>query len=71
MTTTTEQNEKSAKDLTSIIAELGPKFADRAARNDEDGSFVAENFQEIRERKVFSAGIPTEVGGGGATPATW
>jgi alkylation response protein AidB-like acyl-CoA dehydrogenase len=69
MTTTTEQNEKSAKDLTAIIAELGPKFAARAAGHDEDGSFVAENFQEMRERKLFSAAIPMELGGGGATHA--
>ena len=69
MTTTTEQNEKSAKDLTAIIAELGPKFAARAAGHDEDGSFVAENFSEMRERKLFSAAIPTELGGGGVTHA--
>jgi acyl-CoA dehydrogenase len=69
MTTTTEQNEKLAKDLTAILAELGPKFADRAAGHDEDGSFVAENFSEMRERKLFSAAIPTELGGGGVTHA--
>ena len=69
MTTTTEQNEKSAKDLTAIIAELGPKFADRAAGHDVDGSFVAENFSEMREHKLFSAAIPVELGGGGATHA--
>ena len=69
MTTTTEQTEKPAMDINAIVAELGPKFAGRAAGHDVDGSFVAENFQEMRERKLFSAAIPTELGGGGASHA--
>jgi len=36
-------------DLMSIVAELGPKFAARAAQHDADGTFVAENFQDMRE----------------------
>lgn len=49
------------------VAELGPGFAERAAAHDADGSFVGENYAALRERKVFSAGVPAELGGGGAT----
>jgi len=56
-------------DLSAIVAELGPKFASRAAQHDTEGSFVAEYFQEMRERKLFSAAIPVELGGGGASHA--
>jgi alkylation response protein AidB-like acyl-CoA dehydrogenase len=55
--------------LMTIVAELGPKFAARAAKHDAEGTFVAENFQEMRDSKLFSAAIPTELGGGGATHA--
>jgi acyl-CoA dehydrogenase len=53
-------------DLTALLAELGPRFAARAAEHDADDSFVAENYQALREAKVFSALIPLEIGGGGA-----
>ena len=55
--------------MSAIIAELGPKFASRAAEHDAAGSFVAGNYQEMRERKLFSAAIPAEFGGGGSTHA--
>ena len=56
-------------DLMTIVAELGPKFAARAAEHDVEGTFVAKNFQEMRDCKLFSARIPVELGGGGASPA--
>ena len=69
MTTTLNQTERSDDNLMAIVAELGPKFAERAAGHDVEGSFAAENFQEMRERKLFSAAIPVELGGGGASHA--
>ncbi len=73
MTSTMERKENTTEEtsnnLMEIIAELGPKFAERAAKHDAEGTFVAENFEEMRERKLFSAAIPTEFGGGGATHA--
>lgn len=48
------------------VAELGPAFADRAAAHDAEGTFVAENYAALQERKVFSAGVPSELGGGWA-----
>ena len=67
MTTTMNKSDRSADSLMAIVAELGPRFAGRAAGHDADGSFVAENFQEMRERKLFSARIPVELGGAGAS----
>jgi len=46
---------------------LGKKFAERAADNDRDGSFVFDNYRDLRQHRLFSAGIPVELGGGGAT----
>ena len=59
--------ESKGSKLSAIIAELGPEFAARAAEHDAEGSFVAENYQAMRERKLFSAAIPVEFGGGGAS----
>lgn len=50
-----------------IVRELGPGFAERAARKDLTGEFVAENYAEMKARKLFSAGVPEALGGGGAS----
>jgi alkylation response protein AidB-like acyl-CoA dehydrogenase len=55
--------------LLAIVHELGPRFAARAAAHDEDDTFVAENFAELKARGIFAAGVPAELGGGGATLA--
>ncbi len=54
-------------DLQSILAELGPRFADGVAERDADAVFVADHYEALRARKVFSAMVPTELGGGGAS----
>lgn len=56
-----------ATDHIALINELGPRFAARAAQYDAADKFVAENYAELRSRGVFAAGIPEELGGGGAT----
>jgi alkylation response protein AidB-like acyl-CoA dehydrogenase len=48
-----------------VLAELGPRFAKRAAEYDISNEFVAENYAEMREQRLFSALVPTELGGGG------
>jgi alkylation response protein AidB-like acyl-CoA dehydrogenase len=53
-------------DLPALLAELGPRFAAATAGHDAGDSFVAENYEALRERKVFSALVPGELGGGGA-----
>jgi len=53
--------------ISEVVQALGPAFAERAARHDLEGSFVGENYRELKEHKVFSAGVPAELGGGGAS----
>ncbi len=54
-------------DLRAILAELGPRFSEGATERDADATFVADHYEALRERKVFSAMVPPELGGGGAT----
>lgn len=46
------------------LAELGPVFAERAAEYDETDDFVAANFVDVPEARLFSALVPEELGGG-------
>src|SRR5215831_8106412 len=50
-----------------VAEELGPAFASRAARHDLDDSFVLENYAELKAKGIFGAGVPAELGGGGAS----
>jgi alkylation response protein AidB-like acyl-CoA dehydrogenase len=52
-------------DLKELVRELGPVFAESAASRDESATFVAENYDALREAKVFSALVPADLGGGG------
>lgn len=52
-------------DLQSVLSDLGPVFASRAALNDADDRYIGENLEELRARGVMSAGVPEELGGGG------
>jgi alkylation response protein AidB-like acyl-CoA dehydrogenase len=54
---------------TDLANELGGEFATRAAHHDETDAFVAENYAALKARKVFAAGVPEELGGGGASVA--
>jgi len=54
---------------TELANELGARFAERASKHDETDTFVAENYAELKARKVFAAGVPEELGGGGASVA--
>jgi acyl-CoA dehydrogenase len=50
-----------------LAQRLGPRFAERAAAHDADDSFVAENYAELKGARAFSAHVPSELGGGGAS----
>ena len=50
-----------------VIHVLGEKFAARAGKHDFEGSFVFENYDELKEHRFFSAMIPEELGGGGVS----
>lgn len=54
------------RDFVAIARELGPKFAARAAEHDAHDSFVAENYVDMKAAGLFGAGVPPELGGGGA-----
>ena len=54
-------------DWAGLMHALGPGFAERADRCDANDTFVAENFVELKARGVLSAGVPVELGGGGAS----
>jgi acyl-CoA dehydrogenase len=56
-----------ATDWSAVVREIGPSFAARAAQHDASDAFVAENYAELKARKVFGAGVPAELGGGGAS----
>jgi alkylation response protein AidB-like acyl-CoA dehydrogenase len=48
---------------------LGPRFVERARVHDLEGRFVEQNYLELKEQRVMSAGVPVELGGGGASHA--
>jgi len=54
-----------ALDWKQTLAALGPTFAERAAAYDGSDGFVAENYAEMRDARLFSALVPEELGGGG------
>lgn len=51
------------------IHQLGKDFAQRAASHDQEGSFVSENYRQLKEHRFFSAMIPKELGGDGISHA--
>jgi alkylation response protein AidB-like acyl-CoA dehydrogenase len=53
-------------DLQALVEELGPRVAAGAAERDEAGTFVTENYELLKAHGVFSALVPSELGGGGA-----
>lgn len=74
MTSTTAEaaspaEEPSRTDWVAVARALSPGFAARAAAHDANDSFVADNYQELKEHRVFAAPAPAELGGGGASHA--
>jgi alkylation response protein AidB-like acyl-CoA dehydrogenase len=56
-------------DWIGVVRSLGTGFAERCAAHDANDSFVAENYTLLREKGVFGAGVPGELGGGDASHA--
>ena len=69
MTATVEALETEVRNWVITAREIGEAFAARANEYDRDGKFVAANYEDMKAAGLFSAGIPTELGGGGATHA--
>jgi alkylation response protein AidB-like acyl-CoA dehydrogenase len=59
----------SRTDWVAVATDLVPVFAARAAGHDADDTFVSDNYADLRRRHVFSAAVPAELGGGGASHA--
>jgi alkylation response protein AidB-like acyl-CoA dehydrogenase len=55
-----------AIDPIAIARELAPIFAKRASETNDDDRFVAENFAALKSSGLVEAGVPHELGGGGA-----
>lgn len=52
-----------------VAHQLNPILAERAERYDETDAFVAENYALLKEAGLVEAGVPRELGGGGADVA--
>lgn len=52
-----------------IVDAVSPDLAEHAASHDADNRFVREGFSRLREAGFFSAGVPRELGGLGASHA--
>jgi alkylation response protein AidB-like acyl-CoA dehydrogenase len=59
------QNEQ--RDWVERTRALATSFGERAATYDKDGQFVQRNYDELKVAGFFAAGVPTEMGGGGAS----
>jgi alkylation response protein AidB-like acyl-CoA dehydrogenase len=55
-----------AETVATKAARLSRIFADRAARHDAEGTFVSENYVDLRAASLIEAGVPSVLGGGGA-----
>lgn len=66
MTLTTERPAQTAVDAVAIAESLGAKIAAGSARADAEDRFVSENYTLLKEAGLVSAGVPVELGGGGA-----
>lgn len=54
------------RDLATLMHELGPDFATRAARNDHEERFVSDNYVTLKRHGILRAALPVELGGDGA-----
>ena len=60
-------NYSNASHWIEVAHTLGEEFAGRAAAHDDEDTFVGVNYAALKQRRVFSAAIPEELGGGGAS----
>src|ERR1700712_6093479 len=59
-------NAAAPRTLTDIARELGFVFEQRAMETTDEDKFVADNFAMLKASGLFEAGVPAELGGGGA-----
>src|SRR5258708_38336918 len=68
MSTNAARNIDAAKSrsIVDIARELGPLFGERANSTTDEDQFVADNFASLKAAGLVEAGVPAELGGGGA-----
>jgi alkylation response protein AidB-like acyl-CoA dehydrogenase len=54
-------------DLQALVQMIGPRFAEGAAERDAGDVFVAEHYDVLKQHKLFSALVPSDLGGGGVS----
>lgn len=55
-----------ARSVLDIARELGPSFAKRTQETSDEDKFVADNYAALKNSGLVEAGVPAELGGGGA-----
>jgi acyl-CoA dehydrogenase len=55
------------KNWAEVANTVGPAFAQCADKHDADDEFVAHHYDALKEHGLISAGVPEELGGGGAS----
>lgn len=53
--------------LLALAEDLGQQFASKEVEADEQDLFVADNFEILKSSGLIAAGVPSELGGGGAS----
>ena len=61
-----EDGREARPGVVDIAKRLAPAFAERAAEIDQNELFVADNYALLKEAGLVEAGVPRELGGGGA-----
>jgi len=65
-TSSTEDPGHAAQNVVDAANRLAPRLAERAGDVDQNDEFVAENYPLLKEAGLVEAGVPQELGGGGA-----
>lgn len=50
-----------------LVHQLGGAFSERAKQHDKEGTFVSQNYEDLKKYRFFSAMVPLEFGGGGVS----
>ncbi|HEX9169250.1 MAG TPA: acyl-CoA dehydrogenase family protein [Roseiarcus sp.] len=61
-----EESRQAPPSVVDTANRLAPRLAERASEVDQNDCFVAENYDLLKEAGLVEAGVPQELGGGGA-----
>lgn len=64
---TTLNDTATSTDLIERVTAIGPQLAELAAEHDRQGTWIAASYELLRDAGLLSIGVPTELGGEGAT----